>query len=47
MKVLLLTLLVSGVAQADLRTVNDPVPAQKPHSQTGNLYQTVEGSGLP
>lgn len=47
MKVLLLTLLVTGLAQADLRTVNDPVPAQKPHSQTGNLYQTVEGSGLP
>jgi hypothetical protein len=44
MKVLLLTLFVSGLAQADLRT-GDPVPV--PGHQTGDLYQTVEGSGLP
>lgn len=46
MKVLLLALFLSDVAQGDLRTDDDPVSVPRQSNQVGNLYQTIESTGL-
>lgn len=47
MRVLIAFFLLSGFAQADLRTVEAPLPETNQSHQSGHLYQTIEGTGLP